>query len=88
MNQVHLRRCFTSHKWLLAFLLLRSTEIKVTVKMKKENSTLSPSSTSQIFSSVAGLKTANFLPLTESCHSLFINICRGRKSATILVTHT
>lgn len=38
--------------------------------------TLSPSSTSQSFSSVAGLKTGNFLPLTELCHSLFMKICR------------
>ena len=38
--------------------------------------TLSPSSTSQIFSSVAGLKTGNFLPLTELCHSLFMKIYR------------
>lgn len=38
--------------------------------------TLSPSSTSQSFSSVAGLKTGNFLPLTELCHSLFMKIYR------------
>ena len=37
--------------------------------------TLSPSSTWQMISSVAGLKTGNFLPLTESCHSLLMKIC-------------
>ena len=28
-----------------------------------------------MISSVAGLKTGNFLPLTESCHSLLMKIC-------------
>lgn len=41
--------------------------------------TLSPSSTWQMTSSVAGLRTGNFLPLTESCHSLFMKICDDRK---------
>lgn len=41
--------------------------------------TFSPSSTSQSFSSVAGLKTGNFLPLTELCHSLFMKICRDQE---------
>lgn len=37
--------------------------------------TLSASSTSQIFTPVAGLKVGNVLPLQDLCHSLLIKIC-------------